>query len=329
MSANGTPNTAASTTPEAAAPFVLCRSVVKVYRVGDNEIVALRGIDFKMTRGEMVSIIGPSGAGKSSLLNLLGGLDKPTAGKLIVDALDLLSLKGRALADYRLKRVGFLWQQVARNLISHRSALHNIILPMQLAGVAPSIRVKRARELLETVGLTNQKDKLPSQLSGGQQQRIALAVALANHPPLLLLDEPTGSLDRSTAMQVMTLLQDLRKRYNLTVLMVTHDLSMAGFADRVLSLRDGALGQDLTHATDNAPTLDSAGRITLPDLVRAQLSSAPRIGVEIRPEGVLLRPEYEEDYTLAGKLLPQDAAPKRRRFRLFGRRDIPAGRKTG
>jgi putative ABC transport system ATP-binding protein len=330
MSDNHAPNIALSTTPEPTTPFAVCRSIVKVYRVGDSEIVALRGIDFSMTKGEMVSIIGPSGAGKSSLLNLLGGLDKPTAGKLIVDSLDLLSLKGKALADYRLKRVGFLWQQVARNLISHRSALHNVTLPMLLAGMSPSERNWRARELLKTVGLAGQEKKLPYQLSGGQQQRVALAVALANRPQLILLDEPTGSLDRTTAMQVMTLMQDLRKRYNLTVLMVTHDLSMAGFADRVLSLRDGALGQDLTHVTDSSPTLDAAGRITLPDLVRTQLGSAPRIGVEIRPEGVLLRPEYDEDiHTLAGKLLPQDAAPKRKRFRLFGRKDASTGQKTG
>jgi len=316
-----------------AAPFVQCHSVVKAYRVGDSEIVALRGIDFTMSKGEMVSIIGPSGAGKSSLLNLLGGLDTPTAGKLMVDKLDLLSLKGRALADYRLKRVGFLWQQVERNLLPYRSALQNVTLPMLLAGVPPSIRTRRAKELLETVGLSNQMHKLPSQMSGGQQQRIGIAVALANHPQLLLLDEPTGSLDRATAMQVMALLQDLRKRYDLTVLMVTHDLNLATFADRVLTLRDGALGQDLTHLTDDTPTLDAEGRITLPDLVRIQLSNAPRIGVEIRPEGVLLRPEYdtvEDTRALARKLLPQDAAPKPKRFRLFRRKAaIDEGRKTG
>jgi ABC-type lipoprotein export system ATPase subunit len=312
--------------------FVLCRSIVKVYRVGDSEVVALRGIDFTMAKGEMVSIIGPSGAGKSSLLNLLGGLDKPTAGKLIVDSLDLLSLKGKTLADYRLRRVGFLWQQVERNLVPHRSALNNVILPMLLAGVSPSIRIRRAKELLETVGLTSEANKLPSEMSGGQQQRVALAVALANHPDLILLDEPTGSLDQNTAMQIMILIQDMRKHHNLTVLMVTHDLNIAAFSDRVLTLRDGALGQDLTHATDNSSILDSSGRITLPDMARTQLANAPRIGVEIRPEGVLLRPDYDniDSHTLGGKLTPQDAVPKRKRFRLFGRPvDAIAGRKIG
>lgn len=322
-------NSAKTTTQDTVAPYVLCRSIVKVYRVGESEIVALRGIDFTMTKGEMVSIIGPSGAGKSSLLNLLGGLDTPTAGKLIVDSLDLLSMKGKALADYRLNRVGFLWQQVERNLIPHRTALHNVDLPMLLAGVSPSTRKSRAKELLEMVGLTSQADSLPSQMSGGQQQRVALAVALANHPQLILLDEPTGSLDRKTAGQMMTLIQEMRKTYNLTVLMVTHDLNMAGFADRVLTLRDGALGQDLAHVTDTSPTLDAAGRITLPELVRTQLADAPRIGVEIRPEGILLRPEYDtvDSHILGGKLLPQDAGPKRKRFRLFGRN--PVGQKIG
>jgi putative ABC transport system ATP-binding protein len=332
MTAINPPDTAVLAPPEPTTPFVACHSIVKAYRVGDSEIVALRGIDFTMTRGEMVSIIGPSGAGKSSLLNLLGGLDMPTAGKLKVDNLDLLSLKGTALADYRLNRVGFLWQQVERNLVPYRSALHNVTLPMLLAGVPPATRIQRARDLLETVGLADQANKLPVQMSGGQQQRVGIAVALANQPKLILLDEPTGSLDRNTAMQVMTLLHDLRERYDLTVLMVTHDLNMATFADRVLTLRDGALGQDLTHEVDSAPTLDSVGRITLPVLVRAQLRSAPRIGVEIRPEGVLLRPEFdtiEDIQTLARKRLPQDAAPKRRRFRLFRRKASTEERTTG
>ncbi len=321
------PNTAAST-----ALFVKCHSIVKVYRVGDSEIVALRGIDFTMNKGEFVSIIGPTGAGKSSLLNLLGGLDAPTAGKLLVDDIDLVNLKGKALADYRLNRVGFLWQQVERNLLPNRSALHNVTLPMLLAGVPPSIRIRRARKLLEAVGLANHADKLPIQMSGGQQQRVGIAVALANHPKLILLDEPTGSLDRDTGFQMMQLLKEMRNRYNLTILMVTHDLNLATAADRVLTLRDGALGQDLTREADSSPHLDAAGRITLPDLVRAQLNDAPRIGVEIRPEGILLRPEFdsvEETHIPARKKLPQDAAPKQRRLRIFGRKAGTERHKAG
>lgn len=305
--------------------YVDAKRIVKAYRVADHELVALRGIDFEMEKGETVAIIGPSGAGKSSLLNLLGGLDTPTAGQLIVDGENLLELKGKKLADYRLKRVGFLWQQVERNLFAHRSALRNVTLPMILAGVPFWERRKRAFELLDAVGLSEHAHKRPAALSGGQQQRVAIAVALANHPALLLADEPTGALDRQSAEQVMELLHDLRQRYGLTVLMVTHDMGVAAHADRVLTLRDGALGQDIAHPEDQSPTLDAGGRITLPEAVRSQLSNAPRIAVEIRPEGVLLRPEIEQaDDTsaLLQDMLPQDAPPEaaRRRWWPFGRK---------
>ncbi len=296
-------------------PFIVCKQVVKVYKIESHEIIALKGIDFEMERGECVAIIGPSGAGKSSLLNLLGGLDMPTAGRLVVDGLSLLELKGRALAEYRLRQVGFLWQQVERNLLPHRSALGNVTLPMMLAGVPFWKRGKQARELLDAVGLTGHTHKRPAALSGGQQQRVAVAVALANHPPLLLADEPTGALDRQSATQVMALLTDLRQRYGLTLLMVTHDLEIARYADRVLTLRDGALGQDLSGMGDDSPMLDEGGRIQLPETVREQLAEAARISVEIRPEGVLLRPEADQvDDTQAAlqEMLPQDAPPERR-----------------
>jgi ABC-type lipoprotein export system ATPase subunit len=304
-------------------PYITCKHIVKAYRVADHELVALRGIDFEMERGEMVAIIGPSGAGKSSLLNLLGGLDTPTAGQLIVDGLNLLEIKGRKLAGYRLRRVGFVWQQVERNLFTYRSAFRNVTLPMMMAGVSPWERSRRARELLDAVGMTEHARKRPGALSGGQQQRVAIAVALANNPALLLADEPTGALDRKTAAQVMALINDLRERYNLTVLMVTHDMEMAAYADRVLTLRDGALGQDLTHVDEQKPSLDAAGRITLPEAVRSQLSEAPRIAVEIRPEGVLLRPETEEEddtQAMLEEMLPQDTPPESRRWRLFRRK---------
>jgi ABC-type lipoprotein export system ATPase subunit len=303
--------------------YVDAKRIVKAYRVADHELVALRGIDFEMEKGETVAIIGPSGAGKSSLLNLLGGLDTPTAGQLLVDGENLLELKGKKLADYRLKRVGFLWQQVERNLFAHRSALRNVTLPMMLAGVPFWERRKRGLELLEAVGLTDHAYKRPAALSGGQQQRVAIAVALANHPALLLADEPTGALDRQSAEQVMELLHDLRQRYGLTVLMVTHDMGVAAHADRVLTLRDGALGQDIAHPEDESPTLDEGGRITLPEAVRSQLANAPRIAVEIRPEGVLLRPEIEQaDDTsaLLQDMLPQDAPPEAGRRWPFGRK---------
>lgn len=336
QAAEGAANTAtknSTTNGDAVPPYIVCKQVVKAYRVSDHEIVALRGVDFTMKRGEMVAIIGPSGAGKSSLLNLLGGLDTPTAGQLQVDGQNLLDLKGRSLARYRLHSVGFVWQQVERNLLAHRSAIRNVMLPMMLAGVSPRQRRRRALELLDAVGLSDHAYKKPSQLSGGQQQRVSVAVALANQPGLLLADEPTGALDRVTAVQMMGLINELRDRFGLTVLLVTHDMEVADYADRILTLRDGALGQDLTSfdADEAMPRLDEAGQIKLPDAVRAHLSEAAHIAVEIRPEGVLLRPETDDDDQSDDDpfgLIPQDNAPeKHRRLRLFRRRGKRDGAK--
>ncbi|MCU0512978.1 MAG: ABC transporter ATP-binding protein [Anaerolineae bacterium] len=307
-------------------PFIKCQQVVKAYKVADHEIVALRGIDFEMEQGEMVAIIGPSGAGKSSLMNLLGGLDTPTAGKLLVGEQNLLELKGRRLAEYRLRQVGFIWQMVSQNLLAHRSALANVTLPMMLAGVPVWRRRRQARALLERVGLQAHLHKRPGQLSGGQQQRVAVAVALANTPQLLLADEPTGALDRTNARQVMDLLNDLRRTLHLTVLLVTHDLEVAAHADRILTLRDGALAQDMSGREAQGPRLDDAGRIQLPPGVQTRLAEADRIAVEIRPEGVLLRPEVAEaDHTdaLLQDMLPQDVPPEKRRWFGRGRRKKP------
>ena len=253
----------------------------------------------------MVAIIGPSGAGKSSLLNLLGGLDTPTAGQLIVDGVNVLELKGRKLVNYRLRQVGFIWQQVERNLLGHRTALGNVALPMALAGLGVLERRRRAHELLEGVGLKDHMHKRPAALSGGQQQRVAIAVALANHPGLLLADEPTGALDRENAEQVMGLLNDLRQRLGLTILMVTHDMKIASYADRVLTLRDGGLGE----VDEQRPSLDAQGRITLPEAVRLRLAEKPYLAVEIRPEGVLLRPESDDATHLLEAFIPEDAPP--------------------
>jgi len=297
--------------------FIRCQQVVKAYKAGAHEVVALRGIDFEMEEGEMGAIIGPSGAGKSSLLNLLGGLDRPTAGQLMVGKQNLLELKGRQLATYRLHEVGFVWQQVSRNLFAHRTAQQNIMLPLTLAGAKRRERGRRAKELLDAVGLADKAKHKPVQLSGGQQQRVAIAVALANQPRLLLADEPTGSLDRENGVQVMQLIRELREQLRLTVLMVTHDIELADYADRVLTLRDGALGQDLTK--QETPVVEDDGRIRLPETVREQLAKADQISVEVRPEGVLLRPENaEEDQSekLLQGILPQDAPPPVHRFRL-------------
>ena len=186
------------------------------------------------------------------------------------------------------------------------------MLPMSLARQPRGYRIKRAKELLEAVGIGDRMNHFPTQLSGGQQQRVAIAVALANQPKLLLADEPTGALDSETAAQIMDLIMSLRQEFNLTVLMVTHDLEMADYSDRVLTLRDGALGQDLSGKEEKAPKMEDNGTIQLPEDVRSHLAGAHRIAIEIRPEGVLIRPEAAEvddtDALLTG-MLPEDAPP--------------------
>lgn len=298
--------------------YIDCKNVVKAYRTAEHELVALRGIDFSMIRGEMVAIVGPSGAGKSSLLNLLGGLDVPTAGQLTIDGLDVLQLKGQQLMEHRLRRVGFIWQEVSRNLLEHRSALHNVMLPMMLNRMSFRQRRKRAIELLETVGLGQHRHKLPAALSGGQQQRVAIAIALANQPQFLLADEPTGALDKKTAMQIMDLIHDLRQRFQLTVMLVTHNPVVAAYADRVLTLRDGALGQDMTEDNPEGLQLDEAGRLLLPDRIQSILQNGT-ISVEMRPEGVLLRPETSNETNHTISNTPHRNTSTGRRWKLFRR----------
>lgn len=270
--------------------FIECKQVVKAYQVDKHEIVALRGIDFTMAQGEMVAIVGPSGAGKSSLLNLLGGLDTPTAGQVQVDGLDILSLKGASLARYRLQKVGFVWQNVAQNLIAYRSTLANIMIPMELAYVPQHRRLAHARDLLNAVGLGEFEQAYPGQLSGGQQQRVAIAVALANQPDVLLADEPTGSLDEARSLDIIAMIDRIRQDLNLTVLMVTHSPDVASLADRVLTLRDGALGQDLSDEI-NPSRLTDEGHLIVPQQIQSYLADADQIAFEIRPEGVLVRRE--------------------------------------
>ena len=227
-------------------PLIVCKQVVKAYRVGGHELVALRGIDFEMEKGEMVSIIGPSGAGKSSLLNLLGGLDTPTAGQLTVDGMNLLNLKGKSLADYRLRRVGFVWQQVNRNLLPYRSALRNVTLPMMMAGVSPWQRGKQARELFEAVGMGDQIYKRPAALSGGQQQRVAIARALAMRPALILFDEPTSALDPEMIGEVLDVMKELA-REGMTMIVVSHEMGFAReVGDRVVMMDEGVIIEEGT-----------------------------------------------------------------------------------
>ncbi len=219
--------------------IVLCDNLVKIYKVADLEVVALQGLDLEVMPGEMMSIVGASGSGKSTLLNILSGLDVPSAGRALVDGNDLTRLTEAQRIVYRRYVVGHIWQQSGRNLMPELSAAANIELPQLLGGAPSGKRTRHAEELLELVGLAGMSKKRPDQLSGGEQQRVAIAVALANDPVLLLADEPTGELDSVTANEIFTLLRSLNEKLGLTIITVTHDVAIAAVMDRTIAIRDG------------------------------------------------------------------------------------------
>ncbi len=220
-------------------PLVICDNLVKIYKVADLEVVALQGLDLEVSPGEMIAIVGVSGSGKTTLLNILSGLDLPSAGKCLVDGNDLTRLSQAQRINYERFTVGHVWQQSGRNLLPELSIQANVELPQVLGGVEPALRARRARELLELVGLAGMGQKRPDQLSGGEQQRAAIAVALANQPKLLLGDEPTGELDSATAGEILALLRSLNRQLGLTIILVTHDVAIASVVDRTIAIRDG------------------------------------------------------------------------------------------
>ena len=231
------------------APLVVCDNLVKIYQIDELEVVALQGLDLEIRRGEMMAIIGASGSGKSSLLNIIGGLDRPSAGQITVNGRNLLKAPDRELEDYRLHDVGFVWQQSARNLIPYLTAQENVELPMIAARARIQQPRQRARELLDAVGLLSHSHHRLGQLSGGQQQRVAIAVALANQPQILLADEPTGEVDSVTAQQIWQLFRELNRRYNLTSIIVSHDRDIARVVDRVIGIRDGKISTEMVRQT--------------------------------------------------------------------------------
>jgi len=220
-------------------PIVTSENLVKIYKVADLEVVALQGLDLEVMPSEMMAIVGASGSGKSTLLNILGGLDSPSAGRCVVAGNDLTRLNEGQRVKYRQFVVGHVWQQSGRNLLPELTAAANIQLPQVLAGVSPEKRAARAEELLKLIGLEGKGKQRPDQLSGGEQQRVAVAVALANQPALLLADEPTGELDSVTAGEILTLLRSLNEQLGLTILLVTHDVAIAANVDRTIAIRDG------------------------------------------------------------------------------------------
>jgi putative ABC transport system ATP-binding protein len=214
-------------------------NLTKIYKMGEVEVQALRGVSFRIKHGELVAIMGPSGSGKSTLMNILGCLDRPSSGEYILDGERVSDMKGDQLASIRNRKVGFVFQSF--NLLPRQSALSNVELPMRYAGMSGRGRVERARQVLEAVGLNDRMKHRPPELSGGQQQRVAIARALVNDPAMLMADEPTGNLDSKSGKEIMELILRLNQEQGTTVIIVTHDPSVAAQTHRVIRLMDGEL----------------------------------------------------------------------------------------
>ncbi|MBB6731654.1 ABC transporter ATP-binding protein [Cohnella zeiphila] len=237
--------------------MIHCDGLVKIYKTADLEVFALQGLDLHIEDGELMAIIGNSGSGKSTLLNMLGGLDRPTAGTLTVDGKDMLKMTERERVRYKRHSVGFVWQNNARNLIPYLTALENVELPILLSGRRKRLR---ALELLESVGLMHRARNKLHQLSGGEQQRVAIAIALANQPRLLLADEPTGSVDSKMADQILDLFRELNRKLGITIVIVTHDPLLAKKVDRVVAIRDGKISSEMIRRKSYAEELEELER---------------------------------------------------------------------
>ena len=292
-----------SRTDDRVEPYIECRDLFKIYKRAELEVVALRGLDLVVDPGELIAIIGASGSGKSTLLNLLAGLDRPSAGQVRVGSRDLLDISDRDLVMYRRLEVGFVWQATGRNLVSYLSVRDNVELPMAMAGTKTGDRRKWSSELLAALGLEGKGDRLPYQLSGGEQQRVAIGVALANRPPLILADEPTGELDTQTAAQVFDLFTQLNDLYSVTVVLVTHYPGVAHYVDRVVHIRDGRISSEsYSNPTfqrsgetveDEYLVVDRAGRIQLPQALSEKFQAGGLAIVDSDGENVTMRPVGE------------------------------------
>lgn len=286
--------------------YVLCEDLFKIYKIADLEVVALRGLDLAVQKEEVVAIVGASGSGKSTLLNILAGYDAPSAGRVRVGGSDLLEMKSSEIEEYRRAVVGFIWQQTSRNMFPYLTAIENVSLPMLLTNIPGEERNVRARELLELVGLGDRLDHTPEKLSGGEQQRVAIAVALANNPPLLLADEPTGELDDNTAAEILDIFGSINRRLGTTIIIVTHDPDIAYKVGRVVMIRDGKMATevrrkltyDRIHSkTDTVTSLeefllvDASGRVQIPQELLARMNIKERARVQIENGTVTLRPE--------------------------------------
>jgi ABC-type lipoprotein export system ATPase subunit len=280
--------------------LVACDQVVRIYTGDGIEVQALQGLDLLVQRGELTALVGASGSGKSTLMNILAGLDVPTAGTVKVAGRDIGALGQRERLDYRRRQVGFIWQQTSRNLLPYITAAQNVAMPMRFCGISPRRRARRAAELLGALGVGHCAARRPDQMSGGEQQRTAIATALANEPYLLLADEPTGELDSATARDVFAGLQTVNAELGVTVLVVTHDPAVSEQVSRTVAIRDGrtsseTLRHDISdgsgrHAVEYS-VLDRAGRVQLPRDMLDQFGMRDRVRLEAEPDHIGVWPD--------------------------------------
>jgi len=291
--------------PLAGGGLITCDNLVKIYKVADLEVVALQGLDLLVEPGEFVALVGASGSGKSTLMNILGGLDVPSAGRAVVAGHDLGDMDRAERTAYRRNVIGFVWQQTARNLLGYLTARQNVELPMLLNGLSRSEREGRATDLLARMGLAGRGDHRPERLSGGEQQRTAIAVALANRPAVILADEPTGELDSVTAHEVFDLLRSVNQELGVTIVVVTHDPLVSEQVSRTIAIRDGrtssetlrrrAINAEGDHhvISEEYAVLDRVGRLQLPRAHVEALGLERRVRLALEADHISVWPDRE------------------------------------
>ncbi|MFD6074414.1 ABC transporter ATP-binding protein [Streptomyces hydrogenans] len=285
--------------------LIACDRLVRIFTTDGVEVQALQGLDLLVKEGELMALVGASGSGKSTLMNILAGLDVPTAGAARVAGFDLLAMTGKDRLRYRREIVGFVWQQTARNLLPYLTAAQNVALPMQLAG-SKGKRAERAAELLAMMDIAHLADRRPHQLSGGQQQRVAIAVALANDPKVLLADEPTGELDSATGEQVFASFRRANEELGTSIVIVTHDQAVASEVRRTVAIRDGRTSSEVLRRTEvdaegqeslvarEYAMLDRAGRLQLPADYTKALGMEHRVALELEQDHIGVWPDDVE-----------------------------------
>ena len=277
--------------------LIECDSLVKIYKTEDLEVMALQGLDLTIKRGELMAIIGKSGSGKSTLLNIIGGLERQSAGKITFDGTSLSELTEREMMDYREKRVGFIWQKSAENLLPYLTAVQNVEMPLMFAKMSKKQKREKAMEMLRQVGLEHRANSYPKMLSGGEQQRVAIALSLMNDPDILLADEPTGAVDSKTSSMIQDLFRKLNREKGVTVIIVTHDISLANKVDRVVMIADGKISSERVIKESYKKRIDEMADRSVEDLAREGFAE----GDEASEEGAHDADETHEEFVVLDK----------------------------